>query len=217
MFELTVKTGAGETTTLWIGQRLIVLPAGCACADRGGRIPIWIEAGGSFGTGEHPTTRLCLRAMERHLRAGDSVTDIGTGTGILAVAAAKLGAGGVLAADIDPQAVQNALQNVLRNGVESRIRVIRGSVREVLGEPPARGPAAMVVVNISAGVIEELFSLGLAGSVQPEGLLVLSGFLSMKTPAVRARLQSDGFQLLAREREGEWICLITVRMNAKKG
>src|SRR5690606_1873730 len=170
---------------------------------------IELDPGMAFGTGSHPTTALCLEALEELDRPGDTVVDVGTGSGILAIAAARLGAGAVIAVDIDPQAVQAARDNCRRNGVHQRVWVAEGSTaaaRALL----ARRPADLVVANILADVIadmaEELF--GLLG---PGGRLVASGIIDDAAPAVQVRLVAAGFTLLEERARGEWRCLLAER------
>jgi ribosomal protein L11 methyltransferase len=197
-----------------MGRRLVILPKGAEPALGDGRIPIWIESGGIFGTGGHPTTRLCLKALECLLPTGGMAADIGTGTGILAVAAAKLGAPYVLAVDNDPDAVRAASRNVRLNGAENQVAVRLGSVERVRREVKARGPVSLAVANILADVLEDFFSKGLVAVLQPGGGLVLSGFLAAQTPAIRACLVISGFELLSQEREREWICLLARRLGS---
>ena len=137
--------------------------------------------------------------------------DVGTGTGILAVAAVKLGARAVVAVDIERDAVNAAIENFRLNGVEKRIRIRQGSIEAI---PEAGGtpePASLVIVNILAGAIERLFSEGLDALVEPDGLLVLSGVLLAQTPVLRACLEKYGFRLAAQEREDEWVCMLARR------
>jgi len=197
-----------DSKPLWMGRRLVILAEGGESPDEQDRIPIRIESGGVFGTGEHATTRLCLAAIERHAPAGGKIIDIGTGTGILAMAAVKMGAGEGLAVDIDPMAVDIASRNIRMNGLENRIRVRQGSLETVLQETSEKGPAAMVIANILLNVIEGMFSGGLTAAVQPEGVLVLSGILSAQTPAIRTYLQINGFELAAQEQDGNWVCIM---------
>ncbi|MGH2522040.1 MAG: 50S ribosomal protein L11 methyltransferase, partial [Anaerolineales bacterium] len=157
-------------------------------------IPIVMDPGMAFGTGTHPTTQLCLAAIERHLKPGAEVLDLGTGSGILAIAAAKLGAGPIWALDIDAEAVRVARENVAANGVADRVRVEQGSVAEVL---QAGYSAPFVVANILARVINDLLAQGLAHAVTPGGLLVASGILDSQAYEVRAGLQRHGLTVLA--------------------
>jgi ribosomal protein L11 methyltransferase len=137
--------------------------------------------------------------------------DLGTGTGILAIAAAKLGAGSILGLDTDPEAVQVARANIEANGVADQIRVEQGSVAELLAGQWGAVEAPVVVVNILAKIIVDLFAHGLAQAVTPGGLLILSGLLHTQTPEIRACLHWHKFQQLAQERKEEWVCIIARR------
>ena len=209
---LEKETQLNQTQPLRIGRRLVVAPLEYTAEFDPSLIPLRLEAGGVFGSGTHPTTQLCLKAVERHLTAGATVVDLGTGTGILAIAAAKLGAARVLALDIDATAVQVAQTNVLANGVARQVQVQSGSLAEVLVDQTEGGPAKLVVVNILAHVVETLLQTGLATTVQPGGLLILSGLLAAQTPVIRAGLQWNGLKQVAQEQQGEWVCLLAQRV-----
>lgn len=197
-----------EMQPLRVGRRWIVVPAQLDLAVEPPLLPIRIDAGSAFGTGQHPTTQLCLMAIERHLTPGADVLDLGTGTGILAIAAAKMKAGQVLAVDSDAEAVRVARQNAARNNVASIVRVEAGSLPEVRSGQWQRTPVDLVVTNILAHVIVSFFEQGLAQAVAPGGLLVVSGILHSQTPDIRARLPWHGLELIAQERLAEWSCLI---------
>jgi ribosomal protein L11 methyltransferase len=208
---LTAESPEPSRQPLWSGHALLVLPPGAEAASDPARITIRIDPAGAFGDGGHPTTRLCLKAIERFFPGPKKVFDVGTGTGILAVAAAKLGAADVLGVDIDPAAVSAAADNVRTNGVADRVRIRAGSLAAVLADAAANGAAAFVAANILSNVIEEMLSAGLAGAVGPGGYLVVSGFLTAQTAAVRARLRMAGLETVAQEREGEWALLAARR------
>ena len=195
-----------EVRPLRAGRRLWIGPPGAQPPEEADMLPIWLGAGPAFGSGAHPTTRLCLKVLDRHLKPDARVLDLGTGTGILAIAAAKLGAQSVLGLDIDPEAVAVARANVIGNDVDDRVRVEVGTLSDALasGEPPF----SLVVTNILAHVIGEFFEHGLPSVIQPGGWLVLSGFLRSQTPAVRAALVSAELEMLAQEQDGEWVCII---------
>lgn len=197
-----------EMQPLRVGRRWMVMPAQLELAVEPPLLPIRIDAGSAFGTGHHPTTRLCLMAIERHLPSGATVLDLGTGTGILAIAAARLGAERVLAVDSDAEAVRVARQNLARNDVASSVRVETGSLPQVRSGHWNLAQADLVVANILAHVIVGFFEQGLAQAVAPEGLLVVSGILRSQTPAIRASLHWHGLELVAEERLAEWSCLI---------
>ncbi len=197
-----------------VGRRLVVVPAWLnpPLGPDAMRVPIVLDPGLAFGTGTHPTTQLCLAAIERHLQPGTPLIDIGTGSGILAIAAAKLGAGPILAVDIDAEAVRVARENIAANGVADRIRVEQGSLAEVLsGQFGAPQPAGLVVANILARVIVTLIGQGLAQTVTPGGLLVVSGILEAQAFEVHAALQAQGMTLRAQEHLEDWVAIIGQR------
>lgn len=197
-----------EIRPLRVGRRLWIGPAGVAAPAEGDLLPIWLGAGPAFGTGAHPTTQLCLRALERHLRPGARVLDLGTGTGILAIAAARLGALSVLGVDIDPEALAVAHENVLRNGMGKEVRLERGTLTDVVTTHGEDARFTWVTANILAHVLVEFFDQGLLRIVAPGGWLVLSGLLRSQTPQLRARLATTELELLAQEQQDEWVCMI---------
>jgi ribosomal protein L11 methyltransferase len=196
---------------LRIGRRLWVGPCGTEPPAEPGLVPIWLEPGPAFGTGSHPTTQLCLRALEQHLKPGAGLLDLGAGSGILSIAAARLGAGAVLALDTDPEAVRVARGNILHNQVGDRVQVEQGSLAGALARRWGQGRASWVVTNILAHVIVEFFGQGMAGVLSAEGWLILSGILRSQTPAIHACLAASGLELLAQEQQEEWVCIIARR------
>jgi ribosomal protein L11 methyltransferase len=163
-----------------------------------------LDPGMAFGTGTHPSTRLCLMALEDHLQAGDAVLDVGTGSGVLAIAAVKLGAKKVDAVDIEPVAIRSTLENAQRNGVADRLSVSLGSVDD------AARPAStydVVVANIISRILVELAS-GLAAGTRPGGLLILSGVIEQHEPLVRDAFQLRGFRSVARDQIDDWVGLV---------
>jgi ribosomal protein L11 methyltransferase len=195
---------------LRIGRRLMIIPAWLNPALEPGDIAIRLDPGMAFGTGTHPTTQLCLQAIERHLRPGQSMLDLGTGSGILAIAAARLGASAVLALDVDDEAVRVAGENTLANDVADQVVVAAGSLAEVLagqfGEEWKGAP--LVVANILARVIVKLMGEGLGETVAPGGLLVVSGILDSQAFEVIAALKAAGHQIAAQEHIEEWVAII---------
>lgn len=191
-----------------VGKRLMIVPAWLNPPLAPDDIPIRLDPGMAFGTGTHPTTQLCLAAIEKHVRPEQAVLDLGTGSGILAIAAAKLGAGPVWALDIDPEAVRVAGENARANQVASRLQIERGSLAHVLS---ANYSAPFVVANILARILNDMLSQGLAQTVRPGGLLVLSGILEAQAYEVRANLTGHGLTLLAQEHIDDWVALIARR------
>ena len=189
-----------------IGRRLVVKPSWATYEVAAGDTVIEIDPGMAFGTGQHPTTAMCLRALEERLRPGDAVLDLGAGSGILAIAAAKLGAGRVLALDIDPQAVKAARENAAANGVQGVVEVREGTLPE--GAPGER--CDMVVANISGLTIERL-APAFAESLREGGTLIVSGFLEDSVDGLSRALEAAGFAVERVDAEGVWRALTAVR------
>ncbi|RTH97001.1 50S ribosomal protein L11 methyltransferase [Thermus scotoductus] len=164
-----------------------------------GGIPLRIEPGMAFGTGHHETTRLALSALARHLRPGERVLDLGTGSGILAIAAAKLG-GKALGVDIDETVLPQAEENARRNG--AGVCFLPGSLEEAL----PHGPFDLLVANLFAELHRELAPL-YPKALAPGGRLLLTGILLEKASLVKEAMAREGFSLLEEEREGEWVLL----------
>jgi len=222
---------------LRVGRRLLITPTWLAAeAEPGpGDVVIELDPGMAFGSGLHPSTRLCLVLLEKHLRAGDRVLDLGSGSGILAIAAAKMGAAGILARDTDPVAVQVAQENVTANGVAGRVRVELGSLPHYEGSGQAGQGAAegagdsastvgaaagaadsqqtwdLILVNILAGVIVALLEQGLSRLLAPGGRLILAGIILQRAGDVEAALQANGLAVSERLQEGDWLALLVQR------
>jgi len=191
-----------------IGRRLVVCPTWIDYAPREGEVLIQIDPGMAFGTGQHPTTRLCLEALEARLRPGHTVLDVGTGSGILAVAAALLGAARVVALDIDPVAVAAARQNVALNGLEGRVRVLEASL--TAGGPLDDDDGSrfdLVLANISSAGIAEM-APDLVRALAPGGVLMASGISEGSLEPCRDALVQAGLCVVERmDREG-WCALV---------
>jgi ribosomal protein L11 methyltransferase len=194
----------GEWKKSWqpvtVGERFIIAPPWAEIADTGDRIVIRIEPGMAFGTGTHETTRLCLLAIEKYFTGG-SFLDVGTGTGILAIAAAKLFPDArVEAIDTDAQAVEIAAVNARLNGVAENIEFRVGSIDETTAS------ADLLCANLTADVISAILPPLLGATC---GRLVLSGILDTQLETVRARLHQCGVsEVLEIMSDGEWIALI---------
>ncbi len=179
--------------------------------EAAGDIILVMDPGMAFGTGLHPTTQKCLRALEDLVSAGDSVLDLGTGTGILAIAAAKLGATSITAVDTDDLAVKAALENARLNQVEQRIVVRRGDLNSAV----PRETWDIVVVNILAPVIIGLLdSAELLATVKPQGRLILSGIIDVQEEGVEEALHRAGGAVIGRLRQRDWVTLIARRDSA---
>jgi ribosomal protein L11 methyltransferase len=186
---------------LHIGRRLVVRPSWLPYRPQRDEVVITLDPGLAFGTGLHPTSQMCLLALEEHARPGMRLLDLGTGSGILAIAGAKLGAGPVLALDNDPQAVSVARENVGRNGVAGRVRVDEGSLAQ------ADSLFDLVLVNILAKVIVEMARQGLSERLAPGGLLVAAGLVEEQEPKVDEALRQAGLVLAGRRQAEDWVAL----------
>lgn len=195
-----------------IGRRLVIVPAWLD-APQDERIAVRMDPGMAFGTGTHPTTQLCLEAVEAWVgaRPGEAVLDIGCGSGILAVAALKLGACRALGVDIDPDAYRATLENGALNAVSDRLEASVGSLAEVLAGRFSLRRAPLVLANILAVVLARLLDEGLGELVTPGGRLVLSGIIDEQASDVQAALERNGLRLVKRRQSGDWVALEATR------
>lgn len=184
--------------------RVVVVPSWIAYEPRPDELVVRIDPGQAFGTGHHETTRLCLAAISQLVRPSMRVLDVGTGSGILAIAAARCGAQ-VTALDLDPVAVSVARENVAANGVADRVEVFAGSL-----EAPWDPPVDLAVANIHAEADAKLAPL-LAGSIRPGGHVLLSGFVGAELAPVRRAAERAGLRACAVRYEGSWCLLEAVR------
>ena len=195
-----------DAAPMRVGRTMVVKPAGRAYeASRGDRI-VELPAGdgsgrGVFGTGRHPATQLSLILLEGHVRPGDRVLDLGTGSGILAVAAARLGAGQVLALDVEAAAVAVARETVTLNGLAGAVEVVRGGIGSAV--PPYDAVAA----NVFPNVLIEL-AADLAAAVRGGGVLVASGFVAARAEETADALCAAGLGLEGRRSQGDWVGMV---------
>lgn len=161
---------------------------------------IVIDPAMAFGTGDHATTRGVLGLMQDVVRPGDTVADLGAGSAVLAIAAAKLGAARVAAIESDPDAIGNAEENVAANGVGGRVVVIEGDAGVLL---PLVAPVRVVLANIISAVIRELLP-AVHESLAADGVAIFSGMLVTESDMMRREFEAGGFRVLAEVAEGEW-------------
>jgi len=195
-----------------IGKRLLILPAWMESPDPT-RIAIRIDPGMAFGTGTHPTTQLCLELIENAFVTGHTshIIDIGCGSGILSIAALKLGAENALGVDIDSESIVNSRENGDANEVGDGLILGVGSVHEILdGKFEFKG-APLVVANILAPIIIRLFDAGLADMIEENGAIILSGILQEQEESVIEAGQAHGLRTKERRQMGDWVALTMSR------
>jgi ribosomal protein L11 methyltransferase len=168
---------------------------------------IVIDPGMAFGTGEHATTRGVVRLMQRIIRAGDLVADLGAGSAVLSIAAAKLGAGRVVAIEIDGEAIPDAEENVRVNGVADRVAVLEGDATVLL---PLVAPVRVVLANIISSVLVALLP-HIERALAADGAVILSGILQEEREDMLGALQSSGWRLVEEDAEDIWWSALVVR------
>jgi ribosomal protein L11 methyltransferase len=196
---------------LRIGRRLVVRPPWRRVRPRQDEVVITVDPGAAFGTGQHPTTRLCLEALEERIEAGATVLDVGCGSGILAIAAALLGAWTVDAVDIDEGAVRATAENAARNGVDGRVRSAHGSLGArwpFVDAPQERYD--LVLANLNARALQELAG-ELVAALRPAGTLVASGVIEEYEDACVAAFERARGRVEAVRRREEWRALLVRR------
>jgi len=184
-----------------IGDRLLINPSWYTDTDPEGRAVLNIDPGLAFGTGKHETTRLCMEALERHIRGGESVLDVGCGSGILGIAAILLGAGSAYGVDIDETAVRTANENAAVNAVEDRFTAQAGDLVEKV-----QGKYKIVVANIVADAIIAL-SASVADFMEPDSIYIVSGIIDTRADDVR-RAAEDRFEIIEENTMGGWYCFV---------
>lgn len=199
-----------------VGARLMIVPAWLDSPDHA-RVPIRMDPGMAFGTGTHPTTQLSLEMVEAWLRPGEPVIDVGCGSGILAIAALKLGASHALGVDIDRQSPPITAENAVANGVAERMEAGLGSVGEVLDGQFSIRQAPLVLANILAPILVRLFEAGMADLITPGGGIVLSGVLAEQwedaggTSPLREAVKARRLEIKDYRRSGDWIAVYLER------
>jgi ribosomal protein L11 methyltransferase len=182
-----------------IGRSFLIVPSWIDPDPEPGDLVIRLDPGMAFGTGLHPTTRLCLAALERHVDSDSGVLDVGTGSGILAIGAALAGSPEVAALDINPEAVRTAIANAEMNGVDVRFRT--GELHEA-----ALGRYRVVVANLLSSTVIDLAD-ELAEHTAPGGILIASGILDDQAHEVSAALEERAFAEESRSTSGDWMAL----------
>jgi ribosomal protein L11 methyltransferase len=195
-----------------ISERLVVKPSWEQYEARPGEIVLELDPGMAFGTGTHATTSLCLRALEKNVRPGMTVIDVGTGSGILSIAAVRLGARRVLALDLDPVAVKSAAENVAMGGLSDRIDVQESDLLQAVRDGRAKDvlPADLVVANLLAEIVLT-FVPDVYQALAAGGIYITSGIIGRKANDVRQALEAAGFRIAAVDAEDDWVAITAVK------
>lgn len=195
-----------------VNDHYLILPASAADTLTNGHIPIKLAESLAFGNGAHATSALCLAALDECLQPGYSVLDLGTGSGILSIAAASSGAKSVLALDNDPVSVEAASKNVHLNAVETIVSVKKGSLNEALQESSLIGGFDLVLVNILTPVILSLLEAGVADVLKPGGYLVASGIEASEFPSIEPALKQANLSSFKTKEMESWIVVIARKL-----
>ena len=186
-----------------LGELIVVKPTWRDYQAIPGEIVIEIDPGMAFGTGTHPTTRMCVQLIERYLKKDDSFLDIGTGSGILMITAHKMGAGTMTGTDLDDLAIETAEKNLVLNHVpEQGFTLIHGHLAEHV-EKPFKVVAANILAEVIVGLVDDLHTV-----MEKNGLFICSGILAEKAQLVSDKLVGSGFAILETKFMGDWAAIV---------
>lgn len=186
-----------------IGEKLLIRPTWEDEYDAGGRIVLHIEPGLAFGTGSHPTTKLCLETLEKYIDSSSTVLDIGCGSGILSIASLLLGAKSAFGVDIDSLAVKTAMENAKENNLdESRFKAVQGNLSDKVS-----GKYSVIVANIVADIIME-FNKDVADFLEDDGVYITGGIIETREDEVLYSFAQNGFEVIERFEEKGWLVFV---------
>lgn len=184
-----------------VGEKIVIKPIWEEYEAKDGELVVDLDPGMAFGTGTHETTRMCIQALERYVKEESTVFDVGCGSGILAIAAAKLGAKLAVGVDLDPVAVESSIENVGYNNLKN-IEILHGNLVEVID-----GKADIVVANILAEIICILTD-DVKRVLKDGGVFITSGIIHDRVDMVCEKLEDTGFEVIEKNRDGEWNCIV---------
>ena len=193
-----------------VGERIVVKPGWEDYDPSEGELVIEMDPGMAFGSGLHETTSMCVKALEKYMPEDARVLDVGTGTGILAMAAVLLGAENALGIDIDEEAVRVATENIRKNDLEGSISVIKGDLMEGVDYRPD-----VIVANLMADLVMML-SPAAAIQLDPGGIYITSGILDIKEDVVKKAIEAAGFDIIEVLKDGEWRAIAAVKRQGKQ-
>lgn len=186
-----------------VGQKVVVKPTWEDYNMQEGDLIIELDPGMAFGTGTHETTSMCIRELEKYVNKDSKVFDIGCGSGILAIAAAKLGAKEVVAVDLDEVAVKVAKENVIENKVEENVSVMHGNLTDVI-----KDKADVIVANIIADIIK-ILAKDVQNFMKEDAIFISSGIILDKVEEVKESLVENGFEIVEVQKLGEWSAIVS--------
>lgn len=189
---------------LRIGEHIVIKPEWEDVDSQNGDIVVELNPGMAFGTGDHETTSMCISNLEKYVNKGDLVYDIGCGSGVLGIVAAKLGAKEVVGIDIDEVAVKVANENIEKNKVSSNMKAIVGNLADEIEESKK---ADVIVANIIADIIV-ILSEDTRKYLKDGGIFITSGIILSKVDTVRKALEKNGFEVVEVQKKGEWACIL---------
>ncbi|MDF2674826.1 MAG: ribosomal protein methyltransferase [Clostridiales bacterium] len=207
---VTTKVNEEDWSTSWkkyykplkLGDKIVIKPTWEEYSVNEGEIIIELDPGMAFGTGTHETTSMCIGMIEKYLKPGDVVFDIGTGSGILSITSSKLGAGNVVGVDLDEVAVKSATENVATNGLKN-VNILHGDLTNVL-----MGKANIIVANIIAEVV-----IGLTETIKPfmerDSIFIASGIIRERSEDVLNAMNNAGHRIIEVKEKGEWVAIVT--------
>lgn len=184
-----------------VGEKIVVKPIWEEYEAKDEELVVELDPGMAFGTGTHETTRMCIQSLERYVKEESTVFDVGCGSGILAIAAAKLGAKLAVGVDLDPVAVESSIENVGYNDLNN-IEILHGNLVEVID-----GKADIVVANILAEIICILTD-DVKRVLKDGGVFITSGIIHDRVDMVCEKLEATGFEVIEKNRDGEWNCIV---------
>lgn len=190
---------------LKVGEKIVIKPTWEEYEKNDDEIIIEVDPGMAFGTGTHETTILCIRALEKYVKEDDIVYDIGCGSGILSIVAAKLGAKKVIGVDLDSVCVKVSNENININEVDSIVEIKKGNLLDVV-----EGKAAIIVSNIIAEVIVNMVPL-LKDYLNYDGVFIASGIILEKVEMVETILVKEGFKILEINQAGDWASIVSIK------
>ena len=184
-----------------VGEKIVVKPIWEEYEAKDGELVVDLDPGMAFVTGTHETTRMCIQSLEKYVKEDSTVFDVGCGSGILAIAAAKLGAKLAVGVDLDPVAVESSIENVGYNKLKN-IEILHGNLVEVID-----GKADIVVANILAEIICILTD-DVKRVLKDGGVFITSGIIHDRVDMVCEKLEATGFEVMEKNRDGEWNCIV---------